>query len=118
MNPRTVCFCQPVAVMISSRLAPFLRLIRASTCSFLVVPAVFGSFAALADLGALVAFAFAGLATLAAFSGVALGAFAAFTEALRFLSPAFSFVRSAFIWSCRASSVGLITSVLSLIVMP
>ena len=56
------------------------------------------------SLGALVAFAFAGLTTLAAFAGVALVAFAAFTEALRFWSPAFSFAWSAFICSCRVAS--------------
>ena len=71
MNPRTVCFCQQVAVMISSRVAPFLRLIRASTWSFFVVPAAFGSFAALAGLGALVAFAFAGRDRAEAVAGIA-----------------------------------------------
>src|SRR5690349_9123881 len=36
MNPRTLCFCQPVAFIISARVAPFLRWIRARTVAFLL----------------------------------------------------------------------------------
>src|SRR5713101_5486866 len=36
MNPRTLCFCQPVAFIISARVAPFLRWIRANTVAFLL----------------------------------------------------------------------------------
>jgi hypothetical protein len=48
MAPRTLCFCQPVASMISSSVAPFFREIRARIVSFLLVPAAFGVFAGLA----------------------------------------------------------------------
>lgn len=37
MNPRTVCFYQPVAAMISINVAPLFRLISAMTWSFLLV---------------------------------------------------------------------------------
>jgi hypothetical protein len=37
-KPRTVCFCQPVASMISSSVTPFARFSIAITSAFLLVP--------------------------------------------------------------------------------
>src|SRR5580698_1820106 len=36
MKPRTVCFCQPILVMISGRVAPFLRCSNATTWAVLL----------------------------------------------------------------------------------
>ena len=42
-KPRTVCGCQPVAVMISARVAPLARFNLAITSAFLLVRSVFGA---------------------------------------------------------------------------
>src|ERR1700686_4305064 len=70
MNPRTVCFCQPILFMISESVAPFLRWSIATTCAVLLPSrgaAVSCPFAAFLPLGSflaevafLVAWAFAG----------------------------------------------------------
>jgi hypothetical protein len=41
-KPRTVCGCQPVAFMISGRVAPFARFLIAITSAFLLVRSAFG----------------------------------------------------------------------------
>src|SRR6202035_1840757 len=41
-KPRTVCGCQPVAFMISGRVAPFARFIMAMISVFLLAPSAFG----------------------------------------------------------------------------
>jgi hypothetical protein len=54
MNPRTVCFCQPICVMISSRVAPFGLCRSAITFAVLLpsrTPVVFGSAAFLGAFG-------------------------------------------------------------------
>src|SRR5690348_4266502 len=54
MNPRTVCFCQPIFSMISVMVAPSFRWSIATTCAALLpsrAPWVF-TFALLRDLGA------------------------------------------------------------------
>jgi hypothetical protein len=79
-KPRTVCFCQPVASMISGRVAPLARCIMAMTSAFLFVlsaaglqAAVLAAFTFFAGLACLVAFAFvAGFAPLA-FLGFGIG---------------------------------------------
>src|ERR1051326_5373785 len=61
-NPRTVCFCQPVASTISASVAPLARFIMAMTSAFLLfVPSAFGFPAAFLTRGAF----FASLAFLA-----------------------------------------------------
>src|ERR1700680_118171 len=70
MNPRTVCFCQPILSMVSESVAPFFRWSIATTCAVLLPsrgPALSCAFAAFLALGAflapvafLVALAFAG----------------------------------------------------------
>ena len=70
INPRTVCFCQPILAMISESVAPFLRWSITSTCAVLLPsrgPAVSCALAAFLPLGSflaavafLVALAFAG----------------------------------------------------------
>src|ERR1700730_15093920 len=58
MNPRTVCFCQPILLMISTSVAPFLRWSIATTCAVLLPsrgPVVSGAFAAFLPLGAFLA---------------------------------------------------------------
>ena len=52
-KPRTVCFCQPVASMISARVAPLARFIIAITSAFLFVRDSFAPFCARARRGAL-----------------------------------------------------------------
>src|ERR1039458_8124098 len=58
MNPRTVCFCQPIFCMISVSVAPFLRCSIATTWAVLLPsrgPALSCSLAAFLALGALLA---------------------------------------------------------------
>ena len=66
MNPRTVCFCQPIVFMISVRVAPFLRWSMETTWAVLVPsrgPSALGFADFLGDLAALLAWvAFLGLA--------------------------------------------------------
>ena len=67
MNPRTVCFCQPMVSIISASVAPFFRCSIATTWAVLLpsrAPAL-SAFAAFLALGAL----FAGAAFLFAFAG-------------------------------------------------
>jgi hypothetical protein len=55
MNPRTVCFCQPICDMIPSRVTPFGRCSRAITVAVLLpsrTPLAFGSAAFLGVFGA------------------------------------------------------------------
>src|SRR6266550_4601584 len=71
MNPRTVCFCQPILLMISASVAPFIRWSIVTTCAVLLPsrgPALSFAFAAFLPLGAflaavvfLLALAFAGV---------------------------------------------------------
>jgi hypothetical protein len=53
-KPRTVCFCQPVASMISGRVAPLARFIKAITSAFLLAPDSVAPFAVRARREALV----------------------------------------------------------------
>src|ERR1039457_3851137 len=72
MNPRTVCFCQPILAMISASVAPFFRCSMATTWAVLLPsrgPALSSALAAFLALGAffavvvfLVALALAGAA--------------------------------------------------------
>ena len=85
MNPRTVCFCQPILSMISASVAPFFRWSIATTCAVLLPsrgPAVSCAFAAFLALGAFLA-PVAFLVALA-FGGRALGGLCA-TFGLAFL---------------------------------
>src|ERR1017187_10140739 len=68
MNPRTVCFCQPMVFMISARVAPFFRCSMATTWAVLLpsrAPSAFGFMAFLGALAACLA-AFGALAFLVA----------------------------------------------------
>jgi hypothetical protein len=51
-KPRTVCGCQPVAFMISGRVAPLARFIIAMTSAFLLARSAFGFAAAFLALRA------------------------------------------------------------------
>src|ERR1019366_6832154 len=68
MNPRTVCFCQPMVFKISARVAPFFRCSMATTWAVLLpsrAPSAFGFVAFLGALAACLA-AFGALAFLVA----------------------------------------------------
>src|SRR5256885_217364 len=81
MNPRTLCFCQPVAFMIWARVAPPFRWSRPRTVAFLLPSrAAAGLLPALAGfaLAALAGFAFAGVLAFLPFFAAALALLALF----------------------------------------
>src|ERR1035437_2600219 len=97
MNPRTVCFCQPIFSMISARVAPFFRWSMATTWAVLLPSRGPALSSALAAFLALVAF-LAGVAFLVAlaFAGAPL---AACSPPLG-LRSAFGFGASPRVWIC------------------
>src|ERR1035437_211306 len=97
MNPRTVCFCQPIFSMISDSMAPFFRWSMATTWAVLLPsrgPALSSALAAFLPLGAFLA----GVAFLVAlaFAGAPLAACAPPLG----LRSAFGFGASPRLWIC------------------
>src|ERR1019366_180954 len=97
MNPRTVCFCQPILSMISASVAPFFRWSMATTWAVLLPsrgPALSGALAAFLAWGALLA----GVVFLVALA-LAGAPLAACAPPLAFRS-AFGFAGSPKLWMC------------------